>query len=639
MFSSPLGLLALAGVPLVLVLHLFQRRFRRREVGALFLWGMTDTHSPSGRTRQRLVRSKSFWFEILAALALGLALGGPRAACTQTSGHLVVVLDSSASMGAISRDGTVDADARALVEDRIGDLGPSGRVTIVGSGPRPSLVAGPAVTRAEARSSLASWRPGHGRHDLGPAVALAREFAGAGAVLVLTDHFEPEAWPEEVELVSLGRPVGNLALVDASRLHVGLSDGTATERASVAIANLSGTARLARLSIVTADGPELELHRESLQLQPGARERVTFDLPPGSPAIEVRLDDDELAADNRAYLAPAADRSLALFSPLEPELRRSLGLTTKAAGAESPAPPPGTTASIDRWLSLTPNSYAASSAETADLVIAGATLGSARTWTLAIEAPGDARTELLGPFLKDLRDPALRGMTLEGIVWSFSLGYKPPGTRLISVSETPLLTRTEDGEQRTWHLSLDPKRSTLQRSPDWPILLANLAEERRAALPGPTRTNLRTGETLRYGAEAPGSYLLEGPGDFARELAGGQTLLVEMPDAPGLYTLSRMPAAPPGAASAEPPADPQPLPEPQVLVQLGVNLVDAAESDLSGCSIGERESTVAISQTDTSTAWLEALLAFLAVCLVLADGFVLGGHRLGRELTPRELAP
>ena len=635
MFSSPLGLLALAGVPLVLVLHLFQRRFRRREVGALFLWGLTDTHSPSGRTRQRLVRSKSFWFEILAALALGLALGGPRAACTQSSGHLVIVLDSSASMGAVSLGGTLDAEARELVEDRIGSLGSAGRVTIVGSGPRPALVAGPAVTRAEAKSSLGSWQPGHGRHDLGPAVALAREFAGTGAVLVITDHFEPDAWPEEVELVSLGRPSGNLALVDASRLHVGLSDGTSTERASVAIANLSGKARLARISIVTAEGAALELHRESLQLQPGARERVTFDLPPGSPAIEVRLDDDELAADNRAYLAPAADRSLALFSPLEPDLRLSLGLSTRGGGGESLPPSPGSAASIDRWLGLTPNSYAASSAETADLVVAGATLGGARTWTLAIEAPGDARTELLGPFLKDLRDPALRGMTLEGIVWSFSEGYQPPGTRLISVSQTPLLTRTEDGEKRTWHLSLDPKRSTLQRSPDWPILLANLAEERRAALPGPTRTNLRTGETLRYGAEAPATYRLEGPGDFERELAGGLTLLVEMPDAPGLYTLSRLPA--PEAAPAEDEVAPEPQAE--VLVQLGVNLVDAAESDLSGCSIGQRESTVAISQTDTSTAWLEALLAFLAVCLVLADGFVLGGHRLKRDLTPGELAP
>ena len=38
MFQSPLGLLALLGVPAVVLLHLFRRRFERRPVSALFLW-------------------------------------------------------------------------------------------------------------------------------------------------------------------------------------------------------------------------------------------------------------------------------------------------------------------------------------------------------------------------------------------------------------------------------------------------------------------------------------------------------------------------------------------------------------------------------------------------------------------------
>ena len=639
MFSTPLGLLALAGVPLVVALHLFQRRFQPREVSALFLWGRADTHSPSGRTRQPLVRSASFWFELLAAICLGLALGGPRAGCASTTPHLVVVLDSSASMGALDPKAAPDSGhglderARALVDERIADLGPSGLVTIVASGARPGLVAGPAVTRVEARRALADWSPGRGRHDLAPAVSLARDFAGEGAVLLVTDRYTPDAWPEEVELAALGRPLGNLALVGASRVAT-----SAGERLSVTIANLSGGDRMARLSVSTTTRPRLELFRESVVVPAGGRERVRLELPPDSPPVMASLDDDELAMDNVAWLAPAPRRELALHSPLEPELRQALGL--ESLGGERP---------FDRWLALTPSSRLVDSPEGADLVIAGATPeGTARPWTLAIEAPGEERHELLGPFLKDLREPTLAGLTLDGIVWSHAPGHRPPGEPLVTVGDAVLLSRSDDGPQRTWHLSLDPGRSTLQRSPDWPILLSNLAEERRRALPGPERTNLRTGETLRFSADAPGRYRLTGPlhdESVERELSGGRVLLVEMPPRAGLYRLELLPAATAedatedatGDAETDAEAADAPPAAGLEVALLAVNLVDAAESDLSGLSSGTREALVSLAETDTRAAWLETLLACLALGLVLADGFVLGGHRLRRELTPGEL--
>jgi len=101
MFANPLGLLALLAVPAVVALHLYRRRFEPRVVSALFLWGADDRAPVAGRKREPLRTSVSFWSELGAAALLALAFAGPRSGCAAgRSEHLVIVLDSSDSMGA-----------------------------------------------------------------------------------------------------------------------------------------------------------------------------------------------------------------------------------------------------------------------------------------------------------------------------------------------------------------------------------------------------------------------------------------------------------------------------------------------------------------------------------------------------------
>ena len=68
MFLHPLGLLALLGVPAVVLLHLFRRRFQPHRVSALFLWIDDDENVMAGRRRERLRTNASFWLATLAAL-------------------------------------------------------------------------------------------------------------------------------------------------------------------------------------------------------------------------------------------------------------------------------------------------------------------------------------------------------------------------------------------------------------------------------------------------------------------------------------------------------------------------------------------------------------------------------------------
>src|SRR5262245_2122369 len=601
MFANPLGLLALLAVPAVVALHLYRRRFEPRLVSGLFLRGPDDRAPVAGRKREPLRTSASFWCELGAALLLGLAFAGPRSGCAAgQSEHLVVVLDSSASMGAVADGKSARQRAVDLVRERIDGLGRGSRVTIVQSGPRPALVAGPAAFPAEARAGLERWEPLAAHHDLGPAVALALQFAGDARVTLVTDHYQPEAWPETIEVVSVGRPLDNWALTRATRTRERAEDGGEHERIFVTLASFASGARATTVRVSAAGR---ELARQDEAIEPGKRAHFAFEVPEGTGPVEVRIDADALAIDDAVLLAPPPARTLALHAALEEGELRALGL----AG-------PGER-NVARWLALVPRSVEVPAAEAAHLVIAGGAASAPVAWTLALEPLGSERKDLIGPFLADRASPLLEGTTLEGAVWSVDPALDLPGAPVVSAGNDPILTEERRGERVTWHLNLDPARSSLQRSPDWPILLSNLAELRRAALPGPERTNLGVGERFLYrpGAELAGAerskpvlYSLEGPlGDARsarREVPALEQVVVDDLEQPGLYRLT---------FAARP------------VAEFAVAFTDAAESDLRGANPGKRPAAQESAHLETELSWIELALIAGALALALLDWFAL----------------
>lgn len=601
MFANPLGLLALLAVPAVVALHLYRRRFEPRVVSALFLWGADERAPVAGRKREPLRTSLSFWCELLAVLLLALAFSGPRSGCAAgQSEHLVVVLDSSASMGATVEGKSTRQRAIELVGERIAALGRGSRVTLVQSGSRPTLVAGPAAFPVEARTALEGWEPSAARHDLGPALALALQFAGEARVTLVTDHFRPEDWPETVEVVALGHALDNWAITRAARTLERGDDGVEREKVFLTLASFASSPRELDV-IVSAKGRELA--REKSTIAPGKRAHFAFTIPDGAGPIEVRLAPDGLALDDVVELAPPPARTLALFAELAETELRALGLA--APGGND----------IARWLALVPRSIAAPSAEAAHLVIARTAAGAGAAWTLVLEPLGPERKDLVGPFLADRSSPVLEGTTLEGSVWSIDPVLVLPGAPLVSAGNEPILSEERRGERVTWHLNLDAARSSLQRSPDWPILLANLAELRRAALPGPERTNLGVGERFvhRPGAELAGVertqpvlYALEGPLGSARsarrEVPALEQVVVDGLEQPGLYSLSFG-----GRQVAE----------------FAVAFTDAAESDLRGAGSGTRPSALDSARLAAELSWIELALIAGALGLALLDWFAL----------------
>lgn len=548
MFATPLGLLALLAIPAIVAIHLFRRRFPVRPVAGLFLWQMLRQTPEGGGKVTRLPITRSLILECLAALALALILAGARLSSGAVSQHLVVLLDDSASMAAVnaSRDSPRDRAVRRVLAE-IDRLAAGARVTLVLSGERPSVLAGPAVLAAEARPALEKWTPEAPHHSLALGIRLARELAGrAGRLMVMSDLTASSRGEADVEAalwVALGEPLANVGIIAAQRT---LSPGEDRGVVSLTLSNQSGSSASRRLTVSAGGKSVVE---RGLEVPPGTSS-FTVPLPPGLPTVTVALSDDALARDNHVVLAEPRPQVVRIENHL-PEGRGRQALA-KAIGAVS-----GVTAAEAGHLAFV---------DAADLDRAE----SPGVWRVGFGRPPAGRVapgapaDFIGPFVLEKRHPLLMGATLGGVVWAAAAPLAAGAVRpLVSAGDqvlvgiaAPAATRTEPAIL----FNLDLDRTNLIRAPDWPILISNVVEMRRQNLPGPERWNYRVGEWVRVRlGRDPKAPLRVRSGAVERTLPAGRQLEFVAPSPGGVLQI---------------------LEGDEVLFELGVNFLDETETNL-----------------------------------------------------------
>jgi len=575
-FTTPLGLLALVGVPVVVFLHLFRRRFRVRRVAGLFLFAPDALVASSGRTRTRLLKTPSFWLEILAALLGALWLGGPTIGAAERVPHLVVVLDDSASMGAKG----VGERVRAALNEVIEELPSNAVGTLITTGTRPEVIAGPRVPIALLAPALAEQSPRRPHHDPGPALLLGREIAGdEGQLLLLTDRPLDTA-PAEYEVRAVGTASPNAAVIGARR-----ADGKV-------YFDLLAFGERAFSTAFTLRIGDQQAKRETVDLKPGRPLHLSFQDTQPRASLTLTLESDALAIDNEITLLPEPLRIVPIASTL-PKQTADLLL-------------------LDEALAALPGVRRVERAQAARLHFAAKAPQLAHgASSVEVRTTGSETDAWIGPYLIERRHPILRGLTLEGVVWTAGRDA-PTGAPLILAGEQTLVAESfvEGGGLRL-HLNLDPARSNLASSPDWPILLANVVEYVRRRLPGQQVANVRLGDVLSYrgdvlsyrGGEAPDLTLVDPAG--GRRGARGRMVFTWIARRPGVHRLL-------GKNGKE-------------LARWSVHFVDPHESDLTGAATSVREAGGAAAQGTSREGHRErTVLALLLLIAVAADWWVLG---------------
>ncbi len=298
--ANPWGLLALLGIPAILLIHFLQRPGRYVTISTLFLINRVTTDNFGGKKLERFRQSLPLWLQLLAVLLITWLLIQPRWTQQVINQQVVIVLDSSASMGAFHEEAINAVDK--LSDDLSSIATDTSWLLLSSHRSVPPLYNG--TNRSEMLAALNQWQPNFGRHDLKPVFELAISRQGSRGISVLVTDRKVEV-PDAMSIVQVGRPLDNIAIVGAD---VTSRDGQPIWQA--VIQNFSGSAKTVNWSIRTEQGV---LSQQSLALDAEQLHVLQGGFPPSVERIELVLDDKVLPIDNRIPFVKPSSKAFSVF--------------------------------------------------------------------------------------------------------------------------------------------------------------------------------------------------------------------------------------------------------------------------------------------------------------------------------------
>lgn len=341
---APLALIGLVSLPIIVAYYMLRLRRRDVPVGSTFLWQQLVRDVEANAPWQRLRFSWLLVLQLLIALVAVIAAARPfLIVSSDLAANVVLIVDTSASMGTVEAEATRIEQARAAARRVISQLPEGGHVTVVAADDSAHVLVSDTDDRAAALAAVdmivATEVPG----DLTDAFALASALAARDSdstVVVVTD-----ANADRLPQVGIGAPIqvervgstdGNQAVAALSLLR---RSGGAQLDLFVAVSNPSALEVTRRLEIY-ADGELVDAR--DLAVPAGQRsEALVSSVPASAQIVEARLAGrDALAVDDRAFaLVPSAGAVRALLvGPGNTYLENALALLPRlelyAVGAD-----------------------------------------------------------------------------------------------------------------------------------------------------------------------------------------------------------------------------------------------------------------------------------------------------------------
>src|SRR5512135_650421 len=192
-FLTPLAFALAALLPIIVALYFLKLRREEQRISSTYLWRTLVRDTAANAPWQRLKPSWLLLLQLLFLIALILALARPFTWSEAAAGsHPILVIDTSASMGAMDVKPNRLAEASAAARRLIEGLPNSTRVTLIEAGAQVRVPVSGADDPAAAISALNEVQPGLSGADMASALTMAAAIAAR----------EPDS---EVVIVSDGR--------------------------------------------------------------------------------------------------------------------------------------------------------------------------------------------------------------------------------------------------------------------------------------------------------------------------------------------------------------------------------------------------------------------------------------------------
>jgi Mg-chelatase subunit ChlD len=308
-FANPAGWwLATLVIPII-ALHILKAQRTQVEVASTLEWESIDRPVAAARPWQRLRWSIPLLLQLLAVALLAAALAGPALNTGRTSAeHVVIMVDTSSSMGGTDGSPTRVDEARGQVSKVVDGLGATTRVSLISTGAPAQILAGE-TPATDIGGRLDAIRASEGGFDAAAtgslATSLERPDQSVEHVLISDGGLDDSAirqLPAGTRLVGVGR----------SDVNVGVTNVVVTPRGASlhvqATLTNSGDRDATRVARFDVDGRTRGT--TSTKVTKRGSVETALDVPVGK-RIEVLLDgDDVLRLDDHAYAAGPSESSL-----------------------------------------------------------------------------------------------------------------------------------------------------------------------------------------------------------------------------------------------------------------------------------------------------------------------------------------
>ncbi|WDE96383.1 BatA domain-containing protein [Lentisphaera profundi] len=283
---NPLGFIALLSIPVILYIHMLQRKSKKRQISTLFLLNSDKIEKKAGSRLEKLRNSKLLWLNIFAALLLTFLLLQIRKLQEQQVLKIVVVVDSSASVQAFWPSGAdkLSAELAKLAKEiKYIDL-----KIMSSSLDEATIYSGARID--EARQALRNFFPSRSGHDFGPAIRRARSLIDEKGILILcSDHLQDSG--EDIKYLLIGEPIVNVGFTGFQ------ADSSGKWQAIVK--NHSNQPLNVNWSI-GIPGDE-KLLTQQLNLKAGELGQLRGEFPPANEKMILSLEEDAFLPDNKLY--------------------------------------------------------------------------------------------------------------------------------------------------------------------------------------------------------------------------------------------------------------------------------------------------------------------------------------------------
>ena len=523
--SSALWWLLLAAI--IVFFYLLKLKRKRTVVPSVILWKRALEEVEANAPFKKLRRSLLLMLQLLALAALVFALARPLITTRAlTSGSTVIIIDSTASMGARDEAGGSRLDrARDLAREMIEGLSGGDRAAIIESSSRVTVRSPLTSDRAALAAAIAGVQETDAPGTLIDAVRLADQIASTerdATVVVISDgggspvaaQYDSTPQPSaranaapsagSVRFVRLGRRSDNVGIIAMNSRQVPASS---SREVFASIANFGDRGRTV--------GVELKIEGKLIDartIELGANERraLVFDSVPGQGALaELKLDaQDDLAADNVAYaFLPSTHRIRAGVISENPFLLQALASNPDIAVSKIGAG--SDTAGFDCLVS-----DGAGTIETnrALLLINPPDVAGFWRGTGQREQPEITSVERSHPINNFLRYGDLH---IETVTTRETADWLKP---IVSAGNDPLIWAGDDGRRRLVVIGFDLSLSDSPLKVEFPILLANsMSWLAGRHSPGADQT-IRAGEPVTIQTPSSSASITTPTGDI-REVA------------------------------------------------------------------------------------------------------------------------